>query len=236
MRNLILAALLASVFPSVFADTASDLESRLKAQYPNTQFTAVRESAVKGIYEVVLGRNVAYTNDEGRYLIFGHLFDMKTQKDLTAAVIEESNKVKVSALLTENAIKTVRGSGARKLYIFTDPDCPYCKKLEVELAKIDNVTIYTFMYPLESLHPDAKRKSRAIWCATDKLKAWESFMLAGQDVPKNDSCDNPVEQNVRLGESLGFRGTPTIIFADGLSVAGAMPSTEIERRLQAVKE
>jgi thiol:disulfide interchange protein DsbC len=232
MRKLALTILAFIAGSSAFAATSLDLEKRLREQYPATRITSVRESAVTGLFEVVMGRNVAYTDEAGRYMVFGHLYDMKEQKDLTAAVLDELNKVDVAALPLADAIKTVRGKGERKLFVFSDPDCPYCKRLEPELARLDNVTIYTFLYPLDGLHPDARRKAQAIWCAKDRTKAWEAFMAAGK-LPEGATCDNPVERNVHLGGSLGINGTPTLIFGDGAMVPGLLPAADIERRLAA---
>jgi len=229
MKKLAL-SILTVILAAPVAASPLEVEKRLKDQYPATKITAVRESPAKGIYEVVMGRNVAYTDEAGRYMIFGHLYDMKEQKDLTAGVLEALNKVNTSLLPKGDAIKKVQGKGERTLFVFSDPDCPYCKRLEVELAKVDNVTIYTLLYPLDGLHPDARRKAEAIWCAEDRVKAWDAFMQKGT-LPESRSCDNPVDRNVRLGNSLGINGTPTIIFEDGALAPGMLPAAEIERRL-----
>lgn len=224
-------AIIASLTVSVaLAGTTGDVEKRLKEQYPATKITAVRESPVRGIHEVIMGRNVAYTDESGRYMIFGHLYDMKEQKDLTAGLLDALNRVDVSLLPQADAIRTVRGKGERKLFVFSDPDCPYCKRLEAELAKMDNVTIYTLLYPLEGLHPDARRKAEAIWCAKDRAKAWEEFMANGK-LPDASGCETPIDRNLRLGNTLGVNGTPTIVFADGAVAPGMLPAIEIERRL-----
>jgi len=219
------------------ADTPADVEKRLKEQYPATRITAVRESQAKGIYEVVMGRNVAYTDAEGRYMIFGHLYDMKEQRDLTAGVLEDLNKIDTSTLPSADAIATVRGNGERKLYVFSDPDCPYCKRLEAELTKLDNVTIFTFMMPLEQLHPDSKGKSIAVWCSADRTQAWRRLVApdvkgaaASAEIAKSP-CENPIARNLALADRLGINGTPTLIFENGQKASGALPVAEIERRL-----
>jgi thiol:disulfide interchange protein DsbC len=229
MKKLAL-SILTVILAAPVAASPLEVEKRLKDQYPATKITAVRESPAKGIYEVIMGRNIAYTDEAGRYMIFGHLYDMKEQKDLTAGVLEALNKVDTSLLPKRDAIKKVQGKGGRTLFVFSDPDCPYCKRLEAELAKLDNVTIYTLLYPLDGLHPDARRKAEAIWCAEDRVKAWDAFMQKGT-LPESRSCDNPVDHNVRLGNSLGINGTPTIIFEDGALAPGMLPAAEIERRL-----
>lgn len=231
MRKLVVSIIAFAAASAVYAGTG-DVEKRLKEQYPATKITEVRESAIKGLYEVVMGRNVAYTDESGRYMIFGHLYDMKEQKDLTAQRLDEINKIDVSALPLADAIKTVKGDGSRTLYVFSDPDCPFCQRLEREtMPKLDNVTIYTFLYPLEELHPDAKRKAEIIWCAKDRAKAWDDFMTSGKLPEGSPRCDNPVERNIRLGNSLGINGTPTIIMSDGAMVPGFVPASELERRL-----
>lgn len=233
MRKLVVSIIAFTAASTVFAGTG-DVEKRLKEQYPATRITEVRESAIKGLYEVVMGRNVAYTDESGRYMLFGHLYDMKEQKDLTAQRLDEINKIDVSALPLADAIKTVKGDGSRKLYVFSDPDCPFCQRLERETVPLlDNVTIYTFLYPLEGLHPDAKRKAETIWCAKDRAKAWEDFMKSGTLPEGVTRCDNPVERNIRLGSSMGINGTPTIILGDGTMVPGFVPASELERRLSA---
>jgi len=233
MRKFVVSIAAFAAATTVFAD-AGDVEKRLKEQYPATKITAVRETPVQGVYEVAMGRNVAYTDASGRYMIFGHLYDMKEQKDLTAQRLDEINKIDVSALPLSDAIKTVKGDGSRKLYVFSDPDCPFCQRLEREtMPKLDNVTIYTFLYPLEELHPDAKRKAETIWCAEDRAKAWDDFMKSGKLPDQVTQCDNPVERNIRLGGSLGINGTPTIIMGDGSMVPGFVPASELERRLAA---
>ena len=229
MKKLAL-SILTVILAAPVAASPLEVEKRIRDLYPATKIAAVRETPAKGIYEVVMGRNVAYTDEAGRYMIFGHLYDMKEQKDLTASVLEALNKVDTSLFPKEDAIKKVQGKGERTLFVFSDPDCPYCKRLEAELAKVDNVTIYTLLYPLEGLHPDARRKAEAIWCAKDRAKAWEEFMANGK-LPDASGCETPIDRNLRLGNTLGVNGTPTIIFADGAIAPGMLPAAEIERRL-----
>ena len=208
----------------------AEMDARLKELYPSTRITAVRPSEVSGLYEVTMGRNVAFTDPTGRYFVFGHLFDMKEQKDLTAQRLSDINRIDFSQLPVQDAIKTVRGDGSRKLAVFSDPDCPYCKGLEGELAKLDNVTVYTFLYPLDGLHPEAKGKSERIWCASNRAKAWSEFMTMGK-LPNGPKCATPIERIIQLAGSLGINGTPTLILQDGSLIPGAASAAEIERRL-----
>lgn len=206
------------------------VERRLGEQYPATKITSVRETPVKGIYEVVMGRNIAYTDETGRFMIFGHLYDMKEQVDLTAQRQDEINRIDPSILSLGDAIKVVKGKGSRVLYVFSDPNCPYCKRLEAELAKLDDVTIYTFLYPV--LGKDSEQKSRAIWCAKDRAKAWSDFMEGGKlPAAPSAECSDPVQRNIQLGRELGINGTPTIVFGNGAIAAGLLPAAELQRRL-----
>ena len=208
----------------------AEMEVRLNELYPSTRLSAVRPSEVSGLYEVTMGRNVAFTDPTGRYFVFGHLFDMKEQKDLTAQRLSDINRIDFAQLPLQDAIKTVRGDGSRKLAVFSDPDCPYCKGLEGELAKLENVTVYTFLYPLEGLHPEARGKSERIWCASNRAKAWSEFMTIGK-LPSGPKCITPIERINQLAGSLGINGTPTLILQDGSLIPGAASAAEIERRL-----
>lgn len=222
----ILTALTGNAYANVGTATAN-----LKKVYPATNFSKVNETPLKGIYEVVMGENIAYTDVNGRYFIFGNLFDMQTQKDLTAtpektfkAYFPDQNKLK-------DAIKEVKGNGQRKLVVFSDPDCPFCARLEQTLLGLDNVTIYTFLYPLEQIHPTAKSTAINIWCAKDQVKAYKDYILAGIK-PSIKTCSNPVDRNISLGSSMGVQGTPSIIFEDGSLIPGAMSLEAIEQQLK----
>lgn len=213
---------------SLAADTpANALAKRLRELYPNTQFSTVSDSPVAGIFEVVMGRNIAYTDERGRYFLFGHLFDMPAQRDLTAEHKDELARIDFSQLPLKDAIKTVHGAGSRVVAVFSDPDCPYCRKLEPELAKVDDVTIYTFLMPLAELHPDARNKAISIWCGPDRVKAWSALMLRNQN-PSSANCDHPVDRNVALGERYQITGTPTLVSADGRVMPGAASAAQIE--------
>lgn len=201
--------------------------NKLREHYPNTTFSEVNASEIKGIYEVVMGKNIAYTDDSGRYMMFGHMFDMVSQADLTAARQEQLNRVEWPAAFLKYAIKEVKGNGQRKLVVFSDPDCPYCKQLETELAKLKNVTIYTFLYPIDSLHPMARQKAVSIWCDPDKLRVWKEWMLEGKE-PKLKACLNPINDIIALAQKYNVSGTPTMVSLDGRVMAGATTAERIE--------
>ena len=211
-------------------DGAESLEKRLKDLYPATRIERVQTSEIPAVYEVTMGKNSAYTDATGRYFVFGHLYDMKTQRDLTAERMEKQQRIDFSQLPLGDAIKTVRGKGERVLAVFSDPDCPYCKRLEAELDKLDNVTLYIFPYPLEGLHPEAVDKAVAVWCAPDRARAWADLMKTGK-VPAKRDCENPIQRNIQLAQRLGINGTPTMVSADGRMLPGAAPGDRIEQWL-----
>ncbi|WP_459203434.1 DsbC family protein (plasmid) [Ralstonia pseudosolanacearum] len=236
IKHAVTVALAAAFAVPAFAqqEAPAQIVDKIKALYPKTTFKEIRKSQVSGLYEVVMGDNVAYTDETGRYFVFGHLFDMREQVDITAQRQVDSKKTEFPAQHLANAIKTVKGDGSRVFAIFSDPDCPYCKQLEGELARLDNVTIYTFLYPLESLHPEAKTKAVSVWCSPNKAKAWGELMLAGKK-PKLVACNNPVNDNLALGSTLGVVGTPTLIAADGRVLPGSAPTERIDQWLNAGK-
>lgn len=228
---LLTALLLAFTTQMTLAATTEEVKSKVLNNYPATTVTQVNETPIKNIFEVVMGKNVAYTDEEARYFIFGNLFDMKTQTDLTTT---PSNKLEIgfpSKERLKDAVKTVKGNGKRKLAVFSDPDCPYCQQLERNLQSITDVTIYTFLFPLESLHPRAKGTAISIWCAKDQSKAYSEYMLDNKQ-PQVKSCANPIDRNVQFGGSMGIQGTPSVIFEDGSLIPGAISAPELERQLE----
>ena len=214
------------------AFSAKAIAEKLKQRYPATRIDQVLPSPLPGIYELVMGRNVAFSDAEGRYFIFGHLYDMQSQRDLTAEQKEALAKVDWPALPLENSIRFVNGRGERVLAVFSDPDCPFCKKVEAELARLDNATLYLFPFPIQSLHPNAVAKSTAIWCAKDRAQAWRDALAGGKLVGKGD-CENPITANVALAERLGINGTPTLIARDGRMLPGAASAERISAWLDA---
>lgn len=190
----------------------------------------VAKTAYPGFYEVYFNKQIAYTNEDGSFLLVGNLVDVKSGQNLTQQRLRSLTAIPFASLPLELAIKRVRGKGTRVLAVFSDPLCPFCAKLEHELAKLDDVTIYTFLTPFEHLHPGATEKSRAIWCATDRAKAWQAFMEKAVQ-PAARKCDDPVARLVELGDKYGFNSTPTLVFADGAVVGRALGAPQIERLL-----
>jgi thiol:disulfide interchange protein DsbC len=195
----------------------------------------VRQSPMPGLWEVrVGGTEILYTDAEGNYLIQGNLIDTKLRKNLTEERVDKLTAVKWDDLPLKDAIVITRGTGARKLAIFEDPNCGYCKRFERDLLNVNNVTVYMFLYPI--LSPDSTVKSNGIWCAKDRNKAWADWMVRDQAPPAPDAkCDvNAVVRNVEAGRKYKITGTPTIIFQDGSRVPGAINAQQIEQRLAAL--
>jgi thiol:disulfide interchange protein DsbC len=209
------------------APTPASMAERLQALYPGTRFGAVNSTPWAGVFEVVMGANLAYVDASGQYFLFGHLYDMKTQRDLTAERKDTLARIEFSSLPLADAVKEVRGTGARTLAIFSDPDCPYCRRLEAEMKGLTDVTIYTFLMPIASLHPEARGKAIAVWCSKDRVAAWQALMWRDERIPATE-CPHPVDRNVALGDRLGITGTPTLVAADGRVLPGAASSAQIE--------
>lgn len=215
-----------------FADEAS-VKKAFEVTYPKFKVDSVAKTPFSGLYEVFVGGQIIYTDEKLSYVIVeGRLVDAKTKQDLTSNRMDELTRIDFSKLPLDQAIKVVKGDGSRKLAVFSDVDCPYCKRLERdELVNITNVTIYTFLYPIVQLHPDSANKSKSIWCAKDRVKAWEDWILRDQ-LPKTiGHCDVPIERIGELARKIGVNGTPAIIFADGRRSAGLLPYKEIERAM-----
>lgn len=227
--GMILAGMLAA---HAWADEAS-LKKTIEATYPKVRVQSVTKTPFAGLYEVFLDGQIIYTDEKFNFLIVeGRLIDPKNKRNLTAERMDELTRVDFSTLPLDKAVKVVKGNGSRKLVVFSDPDCPYCKKLEQkDLIGLTDVTIYTFLYPLEGLHPDAANKSKAIWCAPDRNKAWQEWILNGQFPNGAANCNTPIEEIAELGRKLGISSTPTLIFADGKRLLGAYPAKEIEKAM-----
>lgn len=218
-----------SVGSSASARNAALLEY-LRKSYPGPDFRRVRETAIPGLYEVTIGQDIGYVDESGRYLIQGQLLDLKEKKNLSQAALEVARTIDVHDLPLSDAIKIVRGDGSRVLYAFVDPDCPFCKDFDTAIASMTNYTAYLFLYPLTGIHPDAMRKSIAIWCAQDREKAWIDVVRNGKPIDAA-SCDNPVERGQRLATKLSIESTPTIILSSGKRYAGGWAPTDIEAAL-----
>jgi thiol:disulfide interchange protein DsbC len=210
---------------------AAAIKKLLEQRFEGVSIGHISKSPYFGLYEVQFDEQIVYTDAKVTYILVGSIYDAATKKNLTEAKQREYSRVSFDSLPLELAFKRVKGNGARKLAIFSDPDCPYCARLEQELRGIDNVTIYTFLYPIDQLHPDAARKAKLIWCALDPVRAWDQFFESGALPQNNGDCENPVAATSALGQKLRVTATPTLVFADGSVIPGALPAPRIEAEI-----
>ncbi|WP_118811720.1 DsbC family protein [Neisseria bergeri] len=229
----------ANAEPAVKAESAAPvqgkvgetLKARLEKIYESQDLKviSVSETPVRGIYEVVIsGRQIIYTDANADYLFSGELLDINNRKNLTEQRMADLNKIDFASLPLDKAIKEVRGNGKLKVAVFSDPDCPFCKRLEHEFEKMTDVTVYSFMMPIAGLHPDAARKAQILWCQPDRAKAWTEWMRKGKFPAGGGICDNPVAETTSLGEQFGFNGTPTLVFPNGRTQSGYSPMPQLE--------
>jgi thiol:disulfide interchange protein DsbC len=237
LQRLMMLALLVPVLAlaqSLSADTPGKLSTEaiirrtIEGRLGGVKVDSVSKTAYLGLYEVRVDSEILYTDEKMNYIFSGNILDGKTMQNLTEKRLRELTAVKWENLPLESAVKTVRGNGKRVLAIFSDPNCPYCKRFEKDLAKVGDITIYTFLYPI--LSQDSVAKSKAIWCSADKSKAWSDMMLNGT-APAAANCDTPIEKNLALGHKYRVNGTPTLIFASGERVPGQIPQEQLEKLL-----
>ena len=210
---------------------AAAVKKILEQKFPGAEIRYIAKSPYFGLYEAMLGDQMLYTDAKVNQVLVGSVYDIASKQNLTEAKLRKLNRVAFDKLPFDLAFVRVKGNGARKLVIFSDADCPFCHRLETELKKLDNVTIYTFLYPIDTLHPDAARKSKQIWCAPDKVKAWDEFFATGTLPDNNGDCGDPVAKTQAFGETLRINATPTLVFADGTLVPGALPLAQIEKQI-----
>jgi thiol:disulfide interchange protein DsbC len=225
------AALLSCV--AAWADEAA-IRKNLAERLPNfPQIDEVTKTAIPGIYELRVGNDILYTDEQGQHVFQGNLIETKTRTNLTEARVAKLLQIDFASLPLNDAILIKQGSGARKIVVFGDPNCGYCKRLERDLLALKDVSIYTFLYPI--LGPDSNVKSRDIWCSRDRAKAWRAWMVDGSAPPKaSGPCDTAaITRNIALGERHRVTGTPAVVFEDGTRAPGAIPVDQIESRLLA---
>lgn len=195
---------------------------------PDFKADAVRKLEKFNLYEIQIGGELLYTDEKVGFLINGDVLDVQAKKNLTEERKQKLSQVKFSELPLDLAIKRIKGNGKRVLVTFEDPNCTYCRKLAKELQNVNDVTIYTFLYPI--LSADSVEKAKNVWCASDRAKAWVELMVEGKQ-PASANCSHPIEKTVALGRKLNVRGTPALIFADGTRIPGYMPAAMLEKAL-----
>ena len=235
MNNILLAcgAALLATSGAVQADEATikkTLQERL-----SVNIESVTKTPMPGIYEVFAGGDLMYSDENGNYLFYdGSLIDVKTKTNLTTERLRKLTAIKFDSLPLNLAFKRVKGNGARKMAYFADPNCGYCRRFEQALDDVSDVTVYMFLYPI--LAADSADKSKAVWCSGNRAKAWEDWMQHGiKPVAAKANCDTPVDKVLEYGKKMAISGTPTLIFADGSRVPGAISTDQLRKLLDSSK-
>ena len=233
LKSTLAATALAAAFGALAQEAT--IRKNLGERIPNLpKIDEITKSPMPGLYEVRIGgTDIVYTDAEGNFLIQGNLIDTKQRRNLTEERIEKLTAIDFGALPVKDAFTIVRGDGKRKLAVFEDPNCGYCKRFEADLQKVNNVTIHMFLLPI--LGKDSMEKSKNIWCAKDRAKAWTDWML--RDImPPAATCDtSALTRNVELSKKFKITGTPTLVFADGSRVPGAISAAQLEKLLADAK-
>lgn len=234
MKKLAAALLAAALLPA--AAQEATLRKNLAERLPNLPpIDEVNKTPIEGIYEVRLGTEVVYSDAQGHHIIRGDVIDTRTRRNLTEERVAKLTAIDFDKLPLKDAIVWKSGSGARKIAVFADPNCGYCKRFERDLQAVKDVTVYTFLYPI--LAADSHTKSAAIWCARDRTRAWQDWMLKGVEPPQAPvGCSTPLARNTALGRKHRVTGTPALVFEDGTRVPGALDTAQIEKQLAAVAD
>ena len=238
MRQLLLSLALAAgtllaAAPAPAQDVAA-IRKNIAERLPNfPKIDEIGKTPVPGLFEIRAGTDIFYSDEKGSYLIDGHLIETATRANLTQARIDKLTAIDPANLPVKDAIVWKQGSGARKLVVFADPNCGYCKRFERDLNEVKDVTVYTYLYPI--LGGDSPEKAKNIWCAKDRTAAWRDWMLNGTVPPRAmGQCDaSALERNAELGQKHKINGTPALVFEDGKRVGGAMNAATLEKQLVA---
>jgi thiol:disulfide interchange protein DsbC len=223
---------LTSTAPVAADDAAGvDLRRKLEQRFPQVRIKRVVPTAWPGMYEVIAGSEIIYTNADADWVIMGQMVDVKTSANLTAKSWDDFMRIDYSALPFDKSIKVVKGQGRRELAVFEDPFCPFCEELEKTFEQLDDVTIHVFLYPLESLHPGATLAAMRIWCAPDHGQVWVKWMSESRDPPTAQCNDAPLDELGKLGSRLNVDQTPTLFFPDGSRFSGAVDKAALEQQL-----
>ncbi|HEX7465766.1 MAG TPA: DsbC family protein [Usitatibacter sp.] len=209
------------------------VKAELQKRLAEAPIDGVRRIPYGGLYEVTIGGDIFYTDAKAEFLVAGTIIDLKTKENITEARIRQVNMIKWESLPLDRAIKIVRGNGSRKIALFEDPNCGYCKRLHRDLQGATDLTMYVFLYPI--LSPDSMEKSKAIWCSADPGQLWLDHMVKEAAISGDTKCATPIDQNLALGQSKKITGTPTIIFENGDRVPGAIPLADLEKKLADIK-
>ena len=232
-RTFAAAFALSLVLPVLADDAIDKVRANLRKLLPDVQAEAIRKSGYGGLYEVLVGGEIYYADDSGTFLLNGQIIDLKTKENVTEQRMRVVNRVTFDQLPLDSAFKIVRGNGSRKVAMFADPNCGYCKRFERDLIGVNDITVYVFLYPI--LAPDSMDKAKVVWCSADRGKAWLDHMVRDMPIQGEAKCATPIEKNLAFGHDKRITGTPTLIFEDGERIPGAMPLAEFEKKLASAK-
>lgn len=216
---------------NAFSSELKEAVERFQTRYPKTQVSAFALTPFKGLFEAAVGKEVVYFDKTARFVLSGRLLDMDQGKDLTEARLKDLRRVPFKDFPLEKAVKTVYGSGQKKLVVFTDVDCPFSRRLSETLPELKDTTVYTFLFPLETIHPEAREKSDAIWCSSNPAESMEGALKGKEVAPTvkgNPLCKSPVSEILTLAKKLGVAGTPTLFNEAGDRISGALPLEKLQ--------
>lgn len=233
MRACGLGAALLAGSPALADETL--VRSLFLQRFPAAQIESVARAPIPGLYEVFSDGRIWYVDENVNYVLSGTLSDARTRRNLTEERLRRLAAVPLASLPLDLAIKVVRGAGRRQLAVFQDPDCRYCRQLEQQLARLDDITVYVFLLPIEQLHPGTTVRSARIWCSGNRAEAWLWTMLQGGQLNGPENCVTPFAQIADLARKYRITGTPTMIFADGSRVAGALSAERLAAALDTVQ-
>lgn len=207
------------------------IRKEMQRKYPNVTVQSVLPTAYAGLWEIFTGTELFYTDERASYILLGRLVDVATKADISTPRFATLTAIKFDDLPLNQAVKTVIGKGTRKLAVFADPNCGYCKRFESDVTTLADTTVYTFLYPI--LAADSASKAKQVWCSADRVKAWQDWMIRGVPLTATEKCDNPIEKVTALGQRLGLKVTPVSFFGDGTRLEGAVPKDNLESRIAA---
>jgi len=229
MLRAVLLLCLMSVSALVLADEAA-VKKLVAGKFPQAKIDSVLKTPYGGLYEVYMDGRIHYTDEKMTFFLIGELIDTKTSLNVTEQRFRKLTALNLKDLPPPDmAIKRVKGDGRRQLIVFSDPMCPFCRRIEQEFVKLNNVTIYVFPYPIEKKFPGTTELSKAIWCSPDRGKAWDDWMLKGVKPTAKATCATPIEDIDRIGGKMGIGVTPTVIFADGAPMNGMISAADMDR-------
>jgi thiol:disulfide interchange protein DsbC len=217
------------------SEPAATIRRTIESRFPGTHVLDVRPAPIAGLYELFMGDQIVYSDPTGNYVLVGSMLNTENKENLTNASMDERGRIDFKTLPVKEAIKVVKGNGSRVFAVFSDPDCPYCQQLEKSLLSVNDYTMYVYLYPIAQLHPQAPVKAHAIWCAPDRSQAWNEWMQQKKLPPTKTCSGDPIDSLQKLGDTLHINSTPTLFFANGTRLAGALPAADLEKKLAGAK-